>query len=65
MKAILLILFWSILFCRMSPSDANIIKVGGINAFLALVIGVVGLTAVLINSIECLIVSFMHVDANA
>ena len=49
----------------MSSSDANIIKVGGINACLALVIGVVGLTAVLINSVECLIVSLMHVDADA
>ena len=78
MKAILSFLVWSILLCRMmaklskvglqtvgSPNDGKIIKAGWSNALLALVTGVVGLTAVLNNSIECLFVSFMHVDVVA
>ena len=47
-----------------SPNDGKIIKVGWLNALLALVTGVVGLTAVLNNSIECLFVSFIHVDVD-
>ena len=48
-----------------SPNDGKIIKAGWSNALLALVTGVVGLTAVLNNSIECLFVSFMYVDVDA
>ena len=64
MKAILSILLGSIVLFQKSSKGRHLMILGGYNAFTSLITGVLGLTAVLINSIHNLEVSFVHVAVN-
>ena len=46
--------------CRKSSIDPTLMVFGVINDLLNLITGVLGLTAVLNNSFDCLLVSFVH-----